>query len=203
MPPKAKYTREEIIDIALELAAEKGIEALTARELALALDTSTRPIFTAFISMDEVAHEVRKAALKKYEAYAKAAEDFTPVYKALGVQMVKFAKENPKLYKLLFMSQKPEANSFDDVFANLGYIADLCVEVIGHDYGLSYDDAKLLFKHNWINTYALGALIATKVCDFSEEEIQDMLSREFVAMLTLIKSGKVKDCTTIPTKQGE
>ena len=44
MPPKAKYTREEIIDIALELAAEKGIEALTARELAGALDTSNEKL---------------------------------------------------------------------------------------------------------------------------------------------------------------
>ena len=199
MPPKAKFTREEIIETALNLAADKGIRSLTARELGAALGSSTRPIFTAFESMEEVLLEVRKAALAKFEEYARKAENYTPVYKALGIQMVKFASEQPKLYRLLFMSEKPEAKDFNDVFRNLGDIATLCVDVIQTEYGLSYENSKLLFKHNWIHTYAVGALIATGVCRFTEEEIQDMLSREFVAMLMLIKSGKADNCTTIPS----
>ena len=47
MPPKAKYTREEIVQIALDLVAARGIDALNARNLAAALGTSTRPVFTA------------------------------------------------------------------------------------------------------------------------------------------------------------
>lgn len=201
MPPKAKFTREEIIEVALDLAAEKGLNSLTARELGAALGSSTRPIFTAFKNMEEVLLEVRKAALERFEVYARRAMNFTPVYKELGVQMVLFAVEQPKLYRLLFMTEKPEAQNFDDVFANLGDMATLSVEVIQRDYELSYENAKLLFKHNWINTYAIGALIATGVCKFSQSEFQDMLSREFVAMLMLIKSGRVERCTTIPEKK--
>ena len=201
MPPKAKYTREEIIDIAVDLAAERGINALTARELGAALGTSSRPIFTAFRNMDEVIMEVRKAALARFEVYARKAMEFTPVYKELGVQMIAFATEQPKLYRLLFMTEKPEAENFDDVFANLGDMATLSVEVIQRDYELSYENAKLLFKHNWIHTYAIGALIATGVCKFKPSEIQDMLSREFVAMLMLIKSSRAESCTTIPEKK--
>ena len=201
MPPKAKFTREEIIEAALNLAAEKGLRSLTARELGAVLGCSTRPIFTAFKNMEEVLLEVRKAALAKFEIYARRAMNFTPVYKELGVQMILFAVEQPKLYRLLFMTEKPEAQNFDDVFANLGDMATLSVEVIQRDYELSYENAKLLFKHNWINTYAIGALIATGVCKFSQSEIQDMLSREFVAMLMLIKSGRVERCTTIPEKK--
>ena len=201
MPPKAKYTREEIIDKALALAAEKGIRALTARELGAALGTSSRPVFTAFKNMEEVLMEVRKAALARFEVYARRAMNFTPVYKELGVQMIIFASEEPELYRLLFMTEKPEAENFDDVFANLGDMAPLCIEVIQRDYELSYENAKLLFKHNWIYTYAIGALIATGVCNFGMNEIQDMLSREFVAMLMLIKSGKAESCTTVPEKK--
>ena len=201
MPPKAKYTREEIIDIAVDLAAERGINALTARELGAALGTSSRPIFTAFKNMEEVLAEVRRASLERFEAYARRAMDFTPVYKELGVQMILFASEQPKLYRLLFMTEKTEAENFDDVFVNLGDMATLSVEVIQRDYELSYENAKLLFMHNWIYTYAIGALIATGVCKFSMSEIQDMLSREFVAMLMLIKSGRAESCTTIPEKK--
>jgi len=201
MPPKAKFTREEIIEVALSLAADKGIRGLTARELGAALGVSTRPIFTAFENMEEVLSEVRKAALAKFEEYARKAQEFTPVYKELGLQMVRFAAEQPKLYRLLFMTEKPEAKSFDDVFVNLGDMATLCVEVIQHDYELDYENARLLFQHNWIHTYAVGALIAAGVCRFTEKEIQDMLSREFVAMLMLIKSGKAQSCTTVPEKK--
>ena len=201
MPPKAKFTREEIIEVALSLAADKGIRALTARELGAALGVSTRPIFTAFENMEEVLSEVRKAALAKFEEYTRKAQEFTPVYKELGLQMVRFAAEQPKLYRLLFMTEKPEAKGFDDVFVNLGDMATLCVEVIQHDYELDYENARLLFQHNWIHTYAVGALIATGVCCFTEKEIQDMLSREFVAMLMLIKSGKAQSCTTVPEKK--
>lgn len=52
MPPKAKYTREEIVQIALDLVSEKGIGALNARNLGAAMGTSTRPVFTAFKNMN-------------------------------------------------------------------------------------------------------------------------------------------------------
>lgn len=43
MPPKPKFTREEIIAAALEIVSEKGIEALTAKELGEKLGSSARP----------------------------------------------------------------------------------------------------------------------------------------------------------------
>lgn len=40
MPPKPGFTREEIVDAALDIVSRKGIEALTARELGEALGSS-------------------------------------------------------------------------------------------------------------------------------------------------------------------
>jgi len=48
VPPKAKFTKEEIVATALAIVKEQGIEALTARSLAKELDSSARPIFTVF-----------------------------------------------------------------------------------------------------------------------------------------------------------
>ena len=201
MPPKPKFTREEIIDAALKIASDKGLKALTSRELGAELGSSARPIFTVFKGMDEVLSEVRKAALARFDEYAEKAKLYTPVFKQVGLQMIMFAAEQPKHYRLLFMSEKHEAEPFDDIFRNLGPNATLCIEVIRKDYSLSYDDAMLLFKHTWIYTYGVGALIASGMCRFTQNEVQDMLSREFVAMLSLIKSGKANSCTTIPEKK--
>lgn len=201
MPPKPKFTREEIIAAALEIASEKGIKALTARELGNVLGSSSRPIFTVFKNMDEVLLGVRDAAMERFNEYAERAKEFTPVFKQIGIQMVMFAAEQPKLYRLLFMSEKPEAESFADVYANLGETATLCVDVIQKDYGLSNEEAMLMFRQLWIYTYGVGSLIATRVCKFHDKEVSDMLSYEFVAMLTLIKSGRIKDCITEPKRK--
>ncbi len=201
MPPKPKFTKEEIVEAALNIAADRGLKALTSRELGKELGSSARPIFTVFSSMDEVFAEVRKAALARFAEYAKRAEEYTPVFKQIGIQMLLFAKEQPKLYRLLYMSEKPEAKSFEDIFSNLGEVAVICVEVMQKDYQLSPEEAMLLFQHTWIYTYGIGALIASGMCCFDDDEVQDMLSREFVAMLSLIKSGRAKDCTTIPEKK--
>lgn len=43
MPPKAKYSKESVIETALKITRESGIEALSARSLASALSSSTAP----------------------------------------------------------------------------------------------------------------------------------------------------------------
>ena len=202
MPPKPKFTKEEIVTAALELVSEKGIEALTARELGVRLGSSARPIFTVFNSMDEVQEEVRAAALKRFESYAEKAMHYTPVFKQVGMQMILFAIEEPKLYQLVYMSENAGATDFEGITQQLGDVAQLCVDVIQRDYGLSAEDAKTLFEHVWIYTFGIGALCATGMCRFSQDEIIQMLGQDFMAMLFYAKSGRVNMPTPIPKMEG-
>ena len=190
MPPKAKFTKEQITKAALGVVSEKGIQALTAKELGAALGTSTTPIFTVFHSMQEVQDAVMLAAMERFEEYAHKAAHLGPVFKQVGMQMILFAKEEPKLYQLIFMSSISEAQTFDDIYAHLGSLADECLNVLQKDYDLSKADAKTLFEHVWIHTFGIGALCATGVCDFSHEQIAEMLTQDFTAMMMLMKSGK-------------
>ena len=190
MPPKAKFTKEQITKAALCVVSEKGAQALTAKELGAALGTSTTPIFTVFNSMQEVQDAVMLAAMERFEEYAHKAAHLGPVFKQIGMQMILFAKEEPKLYQLIFMSSISEAQTFDDIYAHLGSLADECLNVLQKDYDLSKADAKTLFEHVWIHTFGIGALCATGVCDFSHEQIAEMLTQDFTAMMMLMKSGK-------------
>ena len=190
MPPKAKFTKEQITKAALGVVSEKGAQALTAKELGAALGTSTTPIFTVFHSMQEVQDAVMLAAMERFEEYAHKAAHIKPVFKQVGMQMILFAKEEPKLYQLIFMSSISEAQTFDDIYAHLGSLADECLDVLQKDYDLSKDNAKTLFEHVWIHTFGIGALCATGTCDFSNEQIAQMLTQDFTAMMMLMKSGK-------------
>ena len=202
MPPKPKFTKEEIVAAALELVGEKGIEALTARELGARLGSSARPIFTVFNSMEEVQEEVRAAALKRFESYTEKAMHYTPVFKQVGMQMILFAIEEPKLYQLVYMSENAGATDFEGIVERLGDVAQLCVDVIQRDYGLSAEDAKTLFEHVWIYTFGIGTLCATGMCRFSQEEIIQMLGQDFMAMLFYAKSGRMNMPTPIPKMEG-
>ena len=201
MPPKPKFTKEEIVAAALELVSEKGLEALTARDLGKRLGSSARPIFTVFKSMEEVQEAVRIAALKRFESYAEKAMDYTPVFKQVGMQMILFAIEEPKLYQLVYMSENAGASNFDGIVERLGEVAHLCVEVIQRDYGLTQADARVLFEHIWIYTFGIGALCATGMCQFSQEEIIQMLGQNFMGMLFYAKSGRMNMPTPVPHKE--
>lgn len=190
MPPKARFTKEQITQAALGVVSEKGAQALTAKELGAALGTSTTPIFTVFHSMQEVQDAVMLAAKERFEEYAHKAAYLGPVFKQVGMQMILFAKEEPRLYQLIFMSSIKEAQTFDDIYSHLGSVADDCLDVLQKDYDLSKDNAKTLFEHVWIHTFGIGALCATGVCDFSHEHIAEMLTQDFTAMMMLMKSGK-------------
>lgn len=191
MPPKPKFTKEEIVDAALDIVSRDGVEAMTAREVGEKLGSSARPIFTVFSSMEELYGEVRKAAMKRFESYSEKAADVQPVFKRVGMQMVLFGVEEPKLYRLLFMQEHSDAVTFDDVFGELGTTADMCIDAICSDYGLDRETAKKLFENVWIYTFGVGALCASKMCSFSKERLSRMLTTEFKAMMMLVKSGGI------------
>lgn len=104
------------------------------------------------------------------------------------MQMVRFAMEEPKLYQLLFMQENAGAAGFSGMVRILGSTADTCMKAIRQDYGLEPDEARMLFENVWIYTFGVGALCATNTCRFSPEELGQMLTTEFQAMMTLLRS---------------
>lgn len=65
---------------------------------------------------------------------------------------------------------------------------------------LSRGNAKTLFEHVWIHTFGIGALCATGVCDFSHEQIAEMLTQDFTAPF-FDKAWRVEDPNTFGTDE--
>lgn len=187
MPPKPKFTEEEIIAAALRLVSEHGAEALTAKSLGKALGSSATPLFTVFTGMEEIRARVRQAAMRRFEAFAVPSLDSLPAFKQIGMKTVLFSVCEPKLFQLLFMQENRAAESFDDVFGALGSTASLCIEMLQADYALTREDARLVFETVWIYTFGVGALCANGVCRFSEADLSRMLSTQFRATLQYVQ----------------
>lgn len=188
MPPKPKFTKEEIVAAALDIVARQGTAFLTAKHLGETLGSSARPIFTVFNSMSEVQQEVRSAAMSYFESYSPKLHEDMPSFKRIGLKMVSFAINEPKLYQLLFMQENKDANTFEDVFSLLGDTAKECISTIERDYELSFSEAKKLFQNMWIYTFGIGALCATGVCHFSQKKLSEMLTEQFKGAIISIKA---------------
>jgi hypothetical protein len=141
MPPKQKFTREQVVSAALTLVRPKGIAAITARGLGTELGASSRPIFTAFRNMEEVLQETKKAARNMYDAYIEQGLVETPSFKGVGMQYFRFAKKEPKLFEWLFMSSNGNSVMFSNILPAIDGNSDRILDSIQIAYGFTKDNA--------------------------------------------------------------
>lgn len=190
MPPKAKFTREEIVSAGLEIVKADGIEALTARALGARLGSSPRPIFTVFESMEEVLGEVRMSAKKLYASYVDRGLSEEIAFKGVGTQYILFAIREPKLFRLLFMEEQENVPSISGVLPLIEENYDRIVRSVQDSYGLDIEAARKLYRHLWIYTHGIATLCATRMCSFTAEEIGSMMSEVFKGLLNGIEEEK-------------
>lgn len=182
MPPKAKYTRDQIIDAAFGIVREKGRDALSARSLARALNSSTGLIFASFSSIEEVQREVVGRAKKLYAEYVLEGLKEKIPFKGFGMNYIRFAKDEPELFRLLFMYG--DGSDIDSHF--LPYNDDnypAVLETIMSFFGLSEGQARRLYNHMSIYAFGLASLFVQRIYMFSMEEISRMLSEVFAAII--------------------
>lgn len=193
MPPKAKFTREEIIQAAMQIVREKGLEAVTSRELAKRLGSSACPIFTVFKNMEEVYEEIRKAAKALYKEYVNEGLKQESAFRGVGAAYIKFAIREPKLFQLLFMTEQQSPTDIEHTLMLIDESYTAILTSVREPYGLREEEAKKLYQHLWIYTHGIAALCATRVCAFSDTEIQTMMTEVFTGLLKEMKGNKSND----------
>lgn len=188
MPPKQKFTKEEVVTAALNLARRDGLEGVTARALGAKLGSSSKPIFTVFKSMDEVQEETIRAAKAVYTGYVQRGLSQSPAFKGVGLEYIRFAKDEPQLFRLLFMTSKDAAQHLSEVLPSIDEnsigILDAIYNLYGEKHGLTKNQCYNLYQYTWIFTHGIATLFATGVCHFTETEINAMLTDAFTGILT-------------------
>ena len=183
MPPRAKFTKEEIIDAGLAILREKDISAVTAREIGKRLNSSARPIFTTFQNMNEVMDGIEEKAREIYTEYVQKGLKETIAFRGVGQAYILFAVKEPKLFQLLFMSKQKEDLGVNKILPEIDNNYEAIVSSITDNYPVSKDDAIVLYRHLWIYSHGIATLCATSMCKFTGEEIANMLTEVFKSLL--------------------
>ena len=193
MPPKAKFSREEIIEAALEIVRTENFDALTSRALGTKLGSSARPIFTVFQSMEEVQQAVIESAKALYKNYIQKGLKENPAFKGVGGQYILFAVNEPKLFQLLFMAEHRQIPDLSSVLPLIDDSYEQILLSIQNDYKIKGALAERLYQHLWIYTHGIATLCATKMCCFTEKEISEMMTEVFSSLLKNMRAGENND----------
>ncbi len=173
MPPKAKVTKNEIIQTAVALIRENGSDALNARALAAKLGISTQPIFSNYASMEALKEDVISAAGALYQSFA--IQDLQsgnyPAYKASGMAYIRFAREETELFKLLFMRDR----CGEQITQNSEDLKPI-LRLIQANTGLNEQEASLFHLEMWITVHGIATMIATSYLELDMETISRILT---------------------------
>lgn len=190
MPPRPKYTKDEIIDAAYEIMEEGGIDAVVAREVAKRLGTTPGPIFTFFDGMDDLKNEVLKRAVKNVSEYLEGCKDYKPAFKEFGLRWIRFAKEHPHAYSMVFYINGPLKNLEDDE-NSIKYqeSMDYMERDVAEAFGLDREQAVDIIRK--MSTYSQG--IATLFITTGIEIPEDVINKEVGDVcLSLVAGWKIK-----------
>lgn len=193
MPPKAKFSRDEIIEAAFNIVREHGFASLTARALGAQLGSSARPIFTAFQNMEEVQQSVTEAAKTHYKRYVERGLAENQAFKGVGRQYILFAVNEPELFRLLFMKEQEQVPGLSRILPLIDESYERIIFSIEKDYGLDKAPAEKLYRHLWIYTHGIATLCATKMCVFTGEEIGSMMTEVFRGLIKEVRGGDYND----------
>lgn len=184
MPKNIKISKDMILEAAFEIVRQDGIEKLSNRELANKLKCSIRPIYYQFQNVEEMQKELYLKIEKYfYKFLMDCMVDDIPKYKQIGINYIKFAKKEKKLFQTLFMSE-------------LGLTPNAFISKVGEDYkeieklikisaNLKDDDIKEFHTKMWIFCHGIATLVANNTICLTDKQIEELLSYEFQALMLL------------------
>lgn len=105
MPPKAKVTRDSIIEAAFQIARARGAECINARSVGERLGCSTQPVMYHFARIEELKRAVYARLDWFHTEYLMNIRDPAEgVMLGIGLNYIRFAVEEPQLFRFLFQS---------------------------------------------------------------------------------------------------
>lgn len=164
MPPSVRFSRDAVLNSAYQLVRREGPAALNARAVARELGGSTQPIFRLFTNMDELRSAVIELALQTWKdsLRVRLQSSLFP-YLSIGMSYLLFARDEPELFKLLFMRDRVSDGSCTEY--NLSWGVSLIEDTIKVDV----ETASKLYQRNWLFCHGLAVSIATKYLPCMDE----------------------------------
>ena len=180
MPKKPTTTRDAMIEGAFQLIREKGHEFLTARNLAAFLGCSTQPIMYQFPNLDTLRDLAYQRADAFHSEYILAGGDLLEI----GMRYIRFAEEEPHLFRFLFQSGRFSGSSLEDLIK--APAATELLTAVSTEERLTMEEAAAFFEPLAALVHGYASLIANNGMMYDPDTIRNSL----IMIEEGIKKGK-------------
>ncbi|MFD0713510.1 TetR/AcrR family transcriptional regulator [Paenibacillus sp. GCM10027626] len=102
MAPKRKFTKEQLIEAAFEIAQAEGVEQITIRKVADKIGSSIAPIYVNFKDADELKQAVVRKIVDVSHQMLATRQHEDP-FLNIGIASMQFARAYPVLFNELLM----------------------------------------------------------------------------------------------------
>ncbi len=169
MPKKPTTTKEAMTDGAFRLIRQQGYEALTVRNLASFLGCSTQPIMYQFPDTDILKDLAYRKADAFHSEYILAGGDLLEI----GIRYIRFAEEEPQLFRFLFQSGRFSGLSLEDLI-HAPETADVLAAVSAEEE-LTTEEAAAFFEPLVAVVHGYASLIANNGMKYDPDAIRSAL----------------------------
>lgn len=185
MPKKASFTKEQIHKKAFELFVSRGLDDVTARNLAKELNCSPAPIYSCYSSMDELKTELIEEAKNIFMEYVVKPET-DMVFVNSGIGLCAFAREEKQLFKSIFLRN----NSYTDLLKRFRNLMRDEMEKDERFRHLPLEFKYELFLDCWFVGHGLATLIAT---GYFENPTNDFIKEKLMNSAVVMVHKKLAD----------
>lgn len=174
MGPKVKFTREQIINAAFEIAKTEGIDAITMRKIAERLGSSVAPIYVNFNNVDELNEALIERIISISQELLSEESSGNPFYD-MGRASLRFASEYSVIFRDLVMTNNSRIKVYDEK------IIPALIEEMKKDpelEGFSEDELMTILFKMRIFQLGLSIMVANGLLskDYEIQDLMDLLS---------------------------
>ena len=183
--PKQRITKQMILDVAFNLAREKGYEQVVVKNIADEIGCSVQPIYSYFENMESLKEAVIGVAMQFYNNFIYTRVQKDSILESMAKANVAFAKYETNLFKLLFLQKLNGLNSFNDIYEWMG---DKQATVqLTKKLELPEDKVKKIYIMLIIFTHGVATMIATGGATIADVESAEILEKAYKAFIKLQK----------------
>ena len=164
-----------IISAAVEVAKQSGYESINARSVSAQLNCSTQPVMYHFSTIDAMKRAAYAEVDHLHSEYLMTMIPGQDPILMIGLNYIRFAVEEPQLFRFLFQSGYAKENSLLEMIESEELVPVLAAMQEGA--GLSTEKTKQVFLTVALFAHGYASIIANNGLEYDEKLVAEHLTR--------------------------
>lgn len=190
--PKAKITREMVVDAAFEVTRIMGSENVNARTVSEKLGCSTQPVMYHFARIEEMKRAVYEKADRFHTEYLMNITDPQEgVMLGIGLNYIRFAIREPNLFRFLFQSGFAVENSLLDMIDSEELVPVL--SAMREAMEMDMEQTKEVFLTIALFAHGYASIIANNSLEYDEKVVAKHLEQAYRGAVLAVQNEKERE----------